>query len=172
MNGYPKYLAFSQVLFFSLIFLFIFTIESPSSSDTANQENNCLNKSSQIDLPFNITIFNDKNDYFAKSKNISDENENELDGKWVIIQDWSQCSLACNGGKQFLQRVCIPPKTGGKPCEGEPVLERSCNNFSCPNVIKREIRLKKTRNPIIRVQRLSNRPLRYEVLLHILIFSF
>jgi len=110
---------------------------------------------------------NDNLNNLTKAKNKSDSEEsdikNDMDGKWVIIQDWSQCSMACNGGKQFLQRVCIPPKSGGDQCEGEPVLERHCNTFPCPNVIKREVKLKTTRNPIIRVQRLSNRFLRYEV---------
>jgi len=33
-----------------------------------------------------------------------------VDGHWVVLQDWTQCSVLCGEGVQFQQRICIPPK--------------------------------------------------------------
>jgi hypothetical protein len=49
------------------------------------------------------------------------------DGKWVLLHDWSECTLACGGGKSFLQQMCMPPKNGGKPCVGNAIVSRECN---------------------------------------------
>lgn len=49
------------------------------------------------------------------------------DGKWVILKSWSGCTLACGGGKSYLQRMCIPPTDGGKPCEGDNIIVKDCN---------------------------------------------
>jgi len=27
------------------------------------------------------------------------EEESDRDGEWIILQDWSECTLACGGGK-------------------------------------------------------------------------
>lgn len=80
------------------------------------------------------------------------------------MQDWSQCTVACGGGKQFLQRVCIPPQPGGKDCEGLAILERECNNVPCPTFTKNTSEITNTNKPIVKFQRLSNRTLRYEVI--------
>lgn len=56
---------------------------------------------------------------------------NITDGYWIIIQDWTDCNLKCGGGNSTLQRMCVPPKQGGKPCEGEAILVRPCNVFPC-----------------------------------------
>lgn len=56
------------------------------------------------------------------------------DGNWIILQNWTQCSLLCGGGKSYLHRMCIPPKAGGKPCKGNAVLIRECNKQICPTV--------------------------------------
>lgn len=90
----------------------------------------------------------------------------KVDGKWVILQDWSQCTQICGGGRQYLQRLCVPPQNGGIPCDGETLLVKECNNNPCPTVITTEKQA--PANPtVIKMQPLSSRPLRYEV-----IFSF
>lgn len=33
-----------------------------------------------------------------------------------------------------MQRLCVPPKGNGKPCEGQPILTRDCNTQKCPTV--------------------------------------
>jgi len=71
---------------------------------------------------------------FSKDANSSDSKEN--DGKWVILQDWSSCTLACGGGTQTQHRVCVPPKPGGKDCEGLAIITRKCNTKKCPNTIQ------------------------------------
>jgi hypothetical protein len=57
------------------------------------------------------------------------------DGYWVLLSVWSQCSLKCGGGEQTQQWICFPPKNKGKPCIGESIEKRSCNQGPCPNVI-------------------------------------
>lgn len=86
---------------------------------------------------------------------------NNKNGRWVIIQDWSQCTLSCGGGKQYLQRICVPPKQGGASCDGPNILEKDCNSFECPNYIE-EGKIE-TLPPVIKMQRFFNRPQRYEV---------
>lgn len=74
------------------------------------------------------------------NNNEIDENKEEnlegqiTDGKWLVIQKWTQCTLKCGGGKSYLQRMCIPPKNGGKPCEGDAILAKNCNIQPCPEV--------------------------------------
>lgn len=86
-----------------------------------------------------------------------------VDGKWITISDWTQCSLKCGGGVSTLQRQCIPPKNGGKNCEGPSILTRKCNTQPCPdgkstNSTTPQQILKK---PIIKVMRFTNSPQRY-----------
>ena len=82
------------------------------------------------------------------------------DGKWVILQDWSTCTLACGGGTQTLHRLCVPPKLGGLPCEGEEVLVRNCNTQQCPDYQSVSETVSPTR---IQIMKISERPQRYEV---------
>ena len=85
-----------------------------------------------------------------------------IDGRWVVLQDWSQCTQACGGGKQYLQRMCVPPQNGGLPCDGDTLLVKSCNEQQCPNVITTE--KEGPANPtVMKMQQISSRPLRYEV---------
>lgn len=57
----------------------------------------------------------------------------ELDGYWILLNDWSQCTLKCGGGKSYQQWMCIPPKRGGKNCVGEAIRKRPCNDHPCPD---------------------------------------
>jgi len=86
------------------------------------------------------------------------------DGYWIILQNWSQCTLKCGGGKSYLQRMCVPPKNGGKPCEGKPIIEKDCNRQPCPKV--EGTKMKNTNNtqtlkPIVKIMPFSTRPQRY-----------
>ncbi len=58
----------------------------------------------------------------------------EDDGYWVLLQDWSECSVKCGGGTQEQQWICVPPRNKGKPCMGDNIRERKCNPQSCPEV--------------------------------------
>lgn len=62
------------------------------------------------------------------------KNQKPVDGYWVTLQDWSQCNKKCDGGISTFHRMCVPPKFGGKPCEGEPVISKKCNMNPCPKV--------------------------------------
>jgi hypothetical protein len=94
------------------------------------------------------------------------------DGYWVLLQDWSQCTLKCNGGLQYQQLMCVPPKKGGKACDGNPVRTRPCNSQPCPPVHQlSKIALNSTSanpnspkmmKPIVKAMRVSQRPLRYD----------
>ena len=76
------------------------------------------------------------------------ENTNNInvDGKWIIRTDWSQCSALCNGGTQILERVCISAKGTGKPCDGPSILIRNCNTKPCEK--KKEIKIEGMINSI------------------------
>jgi len=92
------------------------------------------------------------------------------DGYWILLQDWSQCTLKCGGGLQYQQLMCSPPKTGGKPCEGPPIRTRPCNEDPCPEVLdhpKETSPLEAAQNnytlsPIVKMMSISNRPQRYD----------
>lgn len=90
------------------------------------------------------------------------------DGYWILLQDWSTCSQKCGGGKQFQHLMCVPPKNGGKPCEGENVRERTCNNHPCPavheatKIFPKEGEKEVMEKPIIKMMPISSRPLRYD----------
>jgi hypothetical protein len=93
------------------------------------------------------------------------------DGKWVVLQDWSSCTLKCGGGLSYQHLMCIPPKNAGKPCEGPNVRTKPCNTMACPEVKKLSSILKpeeksanddKIEKPIIKVMPLSQRPQRYD----------
>ncbi len=58
----------------------------------------------------------------------------DLDGFWVLLNNWSQCTLKCGGGLQYQQWQCQPPLQGGKPCQGMPIRTRPCNIKPCPSV--------------------------------------
>lgn len=59
----------------------------------------------------------------------------------------------------------MPQRNGGNPCFGDEVLERECNTFECPNFIKQEYMSQESMAPIVKLQRISNRPQRYEVII-------
>lgn len=54
----------------------------------------------------------------AGKRKLNKSKEPEL-AKWINLQDWSTCTLACGGGTQTLQRYCLKPPDA-LPCEGEP----------------------------------------------------
>ena len=87
------------------------------------------------------------------------------DGYWIILNDWSQCTLKCGGGKSYQQWMCVPPKKGGKNCVGNAIRVRNCNDNLCPGSSNLPS-LKKTPNntvvpPIWKMLPFSNRPQRY-----------
>jgi hypothetical protein len=56
----------------------------------------------------------------------------DVDGYWILLQDWVQCSLKCGGGKSYQQWMCVPPKAGGRNCEGPAIRTKDCNTHPCP----------------------------------------
>ena len=88
-----------------------------------------------------------------------------IDGKWITLQEWSQCTLKCGGGKSYLQRMCIPPKNGGKPCLGESILVKDCNKQACPGIgnndPKESSTIQKVNKPIVKIMPFSSNPQRY-----------
>jgi len=96
--------------------------------------------------------------------------KNPKDGYWVTIQNWSQCSQKCGGGETVLQRMCVPPNEGGKPCTGQPIIRMSCNTKPCPRITKYggvegNVNNKNTTEvlkPTVKVLEFSSRPQRYQ----------
>lgn len=117
--------------------------------------------SQEIKLPFQINAGNPPIPENGLPTWVT-KNGSKVDGRWVILQDWSQCTQICGGGKQYLQRMCVPPTNGGIPCDGETIMVKDCNTQACPNVIETE--KEGAANPTtIKMQQLSSRPLRYEI---------
>ena len=86
------------------------------------------------------------------------------DGYWILLNNWTKCNLKCGGGKSFQQWMCVPPKNGGKPCQGAGIKSRACNTQKCPGVGQALAYLKKGKKvvrPIVKVLPFSNRPQRY-----------
>lgn len=89
------------------------------------------------------------------------------DGYWIVLQDWSSCTKFCGSGTQTLHRMCVPPKKGGNPCQGQAVVTRMCNQQPCPgtnqiidpNSPEAKIEVLK---PKMSVLPFSDRPQRYD----------
>ena len=59
-----------------------------------------------------------------------------VDGNWGAFGVWSACSVTCGGGRKSRERLCDnpAPASGGKPCSGSSIEERSCRKKSCPGM--------------------------------------
>lgn len=91
------------------------------------------------------------------------KNQTLIDGYWITIQNWTQCSLKCGGGTSTLQRMCIAPKNGGAPCKGESIITKPCNTQPCPEIFKASQKNgnETIKKPIIKSLALSKKPQRY-----------
>jgi hypothetical protein len=116
---------------------------------------------------------NDKMMLEAKKMRIArqgDAKRNAADGYWVTIQNWSQCSQKCGGGETVLQRMCVPPQFGGKPCTGQPIIRMKCHQEPCPRIskygmVEGNINNRNTTEvlkPKVKVLEFSSRPQRYQ----------
>lgn len=108
----------------------------------------------------NLSGFLNKNE-----KHVANDAQTKSDGHWIVIHDWSQCNLKCGGGVSTLQRMCILPQGGGKPCVGSSVITRPCNTQECPKVYKplEGVKAEQTMPPIIKIVPFMNRPQKYSV---------
>merc|ERR1712096_160949 len=101
---------------------------------------------------------------FGKADKNNDKNaEKKRDGTWVMLQAWSSCTLACGGGTMTMQRMCIPPVSGGKPCVGPSTQIRPCNMQSCPPMSPELPLPDKTLPTKIKIRPISNRLQRFEI---------
>lgn len=125
------------------------------SSTTSSSADALKSSTSMSDL--NSSLSSASSEELSRGTTTSPE-----DGRWILLQDWSQCSKKCGGGKKYQQWMCVPPKPNGKPCEGKPVLTKDCNTEPCPsygiadhnNYSKNEVNLK----PVIKSLYFSQRP--------------
>ena len=104
----------------------------------------------------------------ASLKSGGHESSTILDGYWILLQDWTSCSLKCGGGQKYQQWMCSPPKNGGKPCKGKPIRTKACNIQPCPSpkVLLAQHKASKgkdkgVRKPLMQVGRFSARPQKY-----------
>jgi len=88
----------------------------------------------------------------------------DLDGYLRMINDWTQCTMRCGGGFSYQQWQCIPPKQGGKPCMGELIRKKKCNEKPCPSIGKYKTEVGSNNlteeiieKPIVKTQVISNR---------------
>lgn len=88
----------------------------------------------------------------------------KTDGIMVMIWDWSDCTLKCGGGFSYQQWMCIPPKNGGKACQGDLIRKKECNTQKCPPsdaISEMQKDNPKIREPIIKIGKFSSRLNRY-----------
>jgi hypothetical protein len=91
------------------------------------------------------------------------------DGYWVLLQDWTSCSVKCGNGTSYQQWMCVPPKGKGKPCVGKRVKTKECNSHACPSVsalldlitASKKNAAEVSPRPIVKAGVFSNRPQRY-----------
>ncbi len=83
------------------------------------------NKSSQKEMSTitKIKLVDDKYDH----------SHNTTISRWINLQEWSSCTLACGGGSQTLHRFCLR-SAEGPSCKGEAIITRPCNTQPCQNV--------------------------------------
>lgn len=55
------------------------------------------------------------------------------DGELTAWSNWTECSVACNGGTQERNRTCIEPQNGGLDCNGTLEETQNCNTHFCPS---------------------------------------
>jgi hypothetical protein len=95
----------------------------------------------------------------------SNKVETPRDGYWILLQNWTDCTLKCGGGESFQQWQCVPPRNGGKPCQGKAIRVRKCNLQPCPGVSSLLTTMKATepevKAPIVKVAPFSSRLQRY-----------
>lgn len=89
-----------------------------------------------------------------------------IDGYWILLSDWSECTLKCGGGYRYQQWMCIPPKKGGRPCIGQAIRTRPCNRKPCPNVgglgtLQRLAKGAEVAKPVYKLLPFTARPQRY-----------
>ena len=106
----------------------------------------------------------------GKVGSIFEGGNSKVDCSMIIIHAWTGCTLACGGGKSFLQLMKMPAKTGGKECENSEVIrQRECNMQACPTVsnMKAITEGSKTSTSVmsgatVKMMSISSRPLRYD----------
>jgi hypothetical protein len=102
-----------------------------------------------------------------------DPNAKAEDGYWVVLNNWTVCTLKCGGGLRYLQLQCMPPRNGGKACKGEAIRTQPCNEQPCPGVdaLKnvflpdgkpKDPLAEKMSKPVVKMMPISSRPQRYD----------
>lgn len=140
----------------------IVDFSSRSYEGTSIEKLKELNENLLRKLKIKIRIQNENNLSLNKSflgissNNFSKSTDESIDGYWVVMKDWSECTLKCDGGKQFQQLLCIPPKKNGKPCIGDSIIVRPCNIQPCPREISQDLFLNSNSSEIITLSELLN----------------
>jgi len=137
---------------------------------TIQKDNKSASLSPKDSAPTLSDLIN-KTSSLADPEKLNDPNRQPTDGVWIILQNWSSCTLKCGGGLQYLQLLCKPPSKGGKPCQGEAIRTRPCNEQPCPkfNVLSAVLPNMSSpsptnvvEKPIVKVMPISKRPQRYD----------
>lgn len=165
--------AFGSDAFSSITWVFCFkTLNQKSSFTKALAKVKILDQRSKDQIVTAQAVSDD--DLEAKKKGKLEEPKGESestsskDGKMVLLQDWSECTLKCGGGKSYQQWMCVPPKNGGKPCKGDTIRVKDCNEKPCPEartaadeVDKDKEDRKNWKKPTVKIARFSKRFNRY-----------
>jgi len=92
-------------------------------------------------------------------------NSTPKDGYWILLSNWSQCTLKCGGGLSYQQWMCVPPKKDGRSCKGKPIRTKPCNSQPCPSVGSISVKGVKGKTevakPVYKLIPFTSRPQRY-----------
>lgn len=98
--------------------------------------------------------------------------EESKDCKMIVLHPWSECNLACGGGKSYLQLMKVMKTPNGEDCKTkDSILTRDCNMQPCPTVnavsrviekTKKETISEATQTAEVKMMAISQRPTRYD----------
>jgi hypothetical protein len=108
----------------------------------------------------------------GKAGEIFETAKNTNDCYMIILHPWTPCTLACGGGKSYLQLMKVESKNGGQDCKTkETILSHDCNMQACPTVSQMTNATKTLKStdttPIVqkatvKMMAISSRPQRYD----------
>lgn len=109
---------------------------------------------------------------FGEVGSIYEAGKNKNDCNLIVLQKWTPCTLACGGGKSYLQLMKVQARDGGEDCKTkDTVLTRDCNLQPCPtaSVVKKVLDGNKAEsvahavaNAEVKMMAISRRPQRYD----------
>jgi len=108
----------------------------------------------------------------VKKHGVGSTYEETKDCRMIVLNDWSECTLSCGGGKSYLQLMKVMKNTSpdAQDCKTkDSIMTRDCNMQPCPSVaaIEKTVKTEKAAevvaaNATVKMMSISARPQRYD----------